>query len=278
MPHMERNPRGRPRHPDILTPAEWRVLDELRDGGTNADIAARLGISLDAVKYHISNMLGKLELQGRHELAAWRPDAERGRLGAVFAVPAIVWSLTRPLVWIGAGAAAVAGTVVGAIVVVAVIVVARSVAGGDGERAVSRSAADAHTRRHRCDAVVGPVREADGRGLHPSGVPGSARRLRAGGGHPRRRAAHAGHRRSLRRAARAAGDGGDDCAAAQRVDAVRPAVEPAGNALAGLAPAAHSVGRYDVHVHGDGRRAGRQPHHVRAGGSAVAAAAARAEA
>ena len=108
----------------------------MREGGTNADIAARLGISLDAVKYHISNMLGKLELPGRHELAAWRPEHRRGPLRALSAIPAIVWSLTRPLVWIGAGAAAVAGTVVVAIVVVAVIVVARSVAGGDGERAV----------------------------------------------------------------------------------------------------------------------------------------------
>ena len=61
---MERNRGGRPRHPDILTPAEWRVLDALREGGTNAEIAARLGISPDAVKYHISNMLGKLEPAG----------------------------------------------------------------------------------------------------------------------------------------------------------------------------------------------------------------------
>ena len=47
---MERNRRGRPRHPDILTPAEWRVLEELRDGGTNAEIAARLGLSPDAAR------------------------------------------------------------------------------------------------------------------------------------------------------------------------------------------------------------------------------------
>ena len=56
---MERNRGGRPRHPDVLTPAEWRVLEALREGGTNAEIGARLGISADAVKYHISNMLGK---------------------------------------------------------------------------------------------------------------------------------------------------------------------------------------------------------------------------
>ena len=47
---MERNRRGRPRHPDVLTPGEWRVLEALRDGGTNAEIAARLGLSADTVK------------------------------------------------------------------------------------------------------------------------------------------------------------------------------------------------------------------------------------
>ena len=100
---MERNPRGRPRHPDVLTPAEWRVLEELREGGTNAEIAARLGISGDAVKYHISNMLGKLELRGRDELAAWRPERRRGRLGAVFAVPAAFEPLVRSLAGSGPG-------------------------------------------------------------------------------------------------------------------------------------------------------------------------------
>ena len=86
---MERNRGGRPRHPDVLTPAEWRVLDALRDGGTNAEIAARLGVSPDTVKTHISNMLAKLELRDRRALAAWRPDTPRRRLGGVLAVPAV---------------------------------------------------------------------------------------------------------------------------------------------------------------------------------------------
>ena len=47
---MERRGRGRPRHPGILTPAERRVLDALREGGTNADIAERLGIGAETVK------------------------------------------------------------------------------------------------------------------------------------------------------------------------------------------------------------------------------------
>ena len=83
---MTQRGRGRPPHPGILTPAERRVLEELRRGGTNAEIAVRLGVTLDAVKFHISNMLGKLELDSRHQLAAWRPEPRR-RLFGLLAVP-----------------------------------------------------------------------------------------------------------------------------------------------------------------------------------------------
>ena len=67
--------RGRPPHPDILTPAEWRVLEHLREGKTNAEIAVRLGITPDGVKFHVSNMLAKLNLPDRAALAAWEGDA-----------------------------------------------------------------------------------------------------------------------------------------------------------------------------------------------------------
>ena len=130
---MERNHGGRPRHPDVLTPAEWRVLEALREGGTNAEIGARLGISADAVKYHVSNMLGKLELRDRRALAAWRPDDRRGRLPAWFAVPAALAAIARPVAWVGIGTAAAAGVtvaVVAAVVAVAVVLVGVP---GDGE-------------------------------------------------------------------------------------------------------------------------------------------------
>ena len=97
---MERDRGGRPRHPDILTPAEWRVLEELRRGGTNAEIAVRLRVSPDAVKFHISNMLGKLDLDDRHALAAWRPPVERRRLPALLATP-LGLPFTRTLGWVG---------------------------------------------------------------------------------------------------------------------------------------------------------------------------------
>jgi len=66
-----RNPRGRPRHADILTPAEWRVVEAVRHGLSNPQIARRQGVSLDAVKYHVANALAKLGLTSRAELRRW---------------------------------------------------------------------------------------------------------------------------------------------------------------------------------------------------------------
>ena len=36
--------RGRPPHPDILTPREWEILALLREGLSDPEIAERLGI------------------------------------------------------------------------------------------------------------------------------------------------------------------------------------------------------------------------------------------
>ena len=57
--------RGRPPHDDILTPAEWRVVEAVRHGMGNADIAARQGVSPDAVKYHLAHALSTLGLSTR---------------------------------------------------------------------------------------------------------------------------------------------------------------------------------------------------------------------
>jgi catechol 2,3-dioxygenase-like lactoylglutathione lyase family enzyme/DNA-binding CsgD family transcriptional regulator len=63
--------RGRPRHPDVLTPAEWRTVHAVRHGLSNREIAVRLGVSRDAVKYHVANAIAKLGLADRQELRAW---------------------------------------------------------------------------------------------------------------------------------------------------------------------------------------------------------------
>jgi len=63
--------RGRPPHDDVLTPAEWRVVEAVRHGMGNAEIAGRQGVSPDAVKYHLANALSKLGLSNRAELRRW---------------------------------------------------------------------------------------------------------------------------------------------------------------------------------------------------------------
>jgi DNA-binding CsgD family transcriptional regulator/catechol 2,3-dioxygenase-like lactoylglutathione lyase family enzyme len=64
-------PRGRPKCGDVLTPSEWRVVEAVRHGLTNPQIARRQDVSLDAVKYHVGNALLKLGLSSRLELRRW---------------------------------------------------------------------------------------------------------------------------------------------------------------------------------------------------------------
>jgi DNA-binding CsgD family transcriptional regulator/catechol 2,3-dioxygenase-like lactoylglutathione lyase family enzyme len=64
-------PRGRPRFDDRLTPAEWRVVEAVRHGMTNPEIARRQEVSIDAIKYHVANALLKLGFAHRAELRAW---------------------------------------------------------------------------------------------------------------------------------------------------------------------------------------------------------------
>jgi DNA-binding CsgD family transcriptional regulator/catechol 2,3-dioxygenase-like lactoylglutathione lyase family enzyme len=63
--------RGRPRHDDVLTPAEWRIVQAVRHGMSNRTIAVLRGISLDAVKFHVENAIAKLGLSGRQALRHW---------------------------------------------------------------------------------------------------------------------------------------------------------------------------------------------------------------
>jgi DNA-binding CsgD family transcriptional regulator len=67
--------RGRPPHPEPVTPAEARVLELVREGMPNAEIAVRLGLSVNTVKYHVSNLLAKAGVTDRAELRDARLDA-----------------------------------------------------------------------------------------------------------------------------------------------------------------------------------------------------------
>jgi DNA-binding CsgD family transcriptional regulator/predicted enzyme related to lactoylglutathione lyase len=66
------NKRGRPRSNDVLTPAEWRIVNAVRHGLSNSAIARLRGVSLDAVKFHIENAISKLGLQNKAALRRWR--------------------------------------------------------------------------------------------------------------------------------------------------------------------------------------------------------------
>ena len=157
------------------------MLDELREGGTNAEIAVRLGVSPDAVKFHISNMLTKLGLDDRHQLAAWRPPRDRRRLLGTLALPGVVASIGRPLLWTGvalSGAAVVAAILVVLLVVVGVGEREEEVAGppvafGDGTyhvgedippglyRADTPSEACEWRRLRTLEAATGPADDDD---------------------------------------------------------------------------------------------------------------------
>lgn len=73
-----RRPRGRPRHDDVLTPAEWRIVHAVRHGLSNSQIAKRRGISVDAVKFHVANAIAKLGLVDRRALRHWRGAPRHG--------------------------------------------------------------------------------------------------------------------------------------------------------------------------------------------------------
>ncbi|MEX0683682.1 MAG: LuxR C-terminal-related transcriptional regulator [Dehalococcoidia bacterium] len=68
--------RGSPRHPDLLTSREAQVLDLIREGSTNPQIAEHLDISVETVKQHVSQVLAKLGVTTREEAAAWQPEQE----------------------------------------------------------------------------------------------------------------------------------------------------------------------------------------------------------
>jgi DNA-binding CsgD family transcriptional regulator len=57
--------------PGTLTPREREVVALLAEGLTNAEVAARLYISPKTAAVHVSNVLAKLGMASRTEVAAW---------------------------------------------------------------------------------------------------------------------------------------------------------------------------------------------------------------
>jgi len=97
-----------------LSPRQREVLDLVARGRTNAEIAEALGITLDGAKWHVREILAKLQVQSREEAAAaWR---SRNRPGARLAraLLGLTWPATaiRATLATAIAAGAVAGGVV----------------------------------------------------------------------------------------------------------------------------------------------------------------------
>ena len=62
--------RGRPPYDDVLTPRQWEVLELLRRGRTNREIAESFDITHDTARFHVSEILGRLGVPTRSDAAA----------------------------------------------------------------------------------------------------------------------------------------------------------------------------------------------------------------
>jgi DNA-binding NarL/FixJ family response regulator len=70
--HFTKDSRRRTRQPDLpLTSRELDVVLAVARGGTNAEVATDLTISLSTVKTHLSSVQGKLGARNRTEIAIW---------------------------------------------------------------------------------------------------------------------------------------------------------------------------------------------------------------
>ncbi len=144
MQWMRRHARGRPPYPDVLTPAEWRVLEQIRAGHSNAEIAVRSGLSINTVKTHVTSIHAKTGIAERSGLVAWdgapaargsgaEARAGRGHSNARLGGPFALTSMAGAKV---AGAALVAVLFVGAL-----YLVFTQLDVGDGEGAAPSSSA-----------------------------------------------------------------------------------------------------------------------------------------
>jgi DNA-binding CsgD family transcriptional regulator/catechol 2,3-dioxygenase-like lactoylglutathione lyase family enzyme len=71
LPMSSKSRRGRPPHDDVLTPTEWRIVHAVQHGMTNREIAARRGVSVDTVKFHLDNIRAKLGIDSKRSLRTW---------------------------------------------------------------------------------------------------------------------------------------------------------------------------------------------------------------
>lgn len=69
LPHGTRASATTPLLPDVLTPREADVLDQLQLGRSNGEIAVALSVSVETVRTHVRSVFRKLGVKSRRELA-----------------------------------------------------------------------------------------------------------------------------------------------------------------------------------------------------------------
>jgi len=69
LPHATHATATTPLLPDVLTPREAEVLDQLQLGRSNGEIALALTVSVETVRTHARSVFRKLGVKGRRELA-----------------------------------------------------------------------------------------------------------------------------------------------------------------------------------------------------------------
>jgi DNA-binding CsgD family transcriptional regulator len=109
-----------------LTPRQREVLSLIAGGKTNPEIAEALGISLDGAKFHVREILGKLEVDSREEAAAWW----RAQSSVGSRISSVVRALL-PATWLKP---AIAGAALGGLAL-ASVVVGLALNGGDEDPA-----------------------------------------------------------------------------------------------------------------------------------------------
>lgn len=118
-----------------LTPRQRQVLRLIAAGKTNADIGESLGISLDGAKWHVSEILAKLDVATREEAADWW-RAQRAGARAMRIARAVLLGVARLKL-----AGAIAGTALGVTAVAVGMIALRDRGDGGGPGATPTTAA-----------------------------------------------------------------------------------------------------------------------------------------
>ncbi|HEY7801823.1 MAG TPA: helix-turn-helix transcriptional regulator [Dehalococcoidia bacterium] len=85
--------------PDSFSERRRQILDGIAAGKTNPVLADELGMTVDGVKWHVSEMMGELGLANRQELAAWWRTERHSSSPGIAPAP-----LTRVRTALGGGA------------------------------------------------------------------------------------------------------------------------------------------------------------------------------